>query len=66
MIVPHTTDVGVSPQWEDLTNYGHPPQRAVNQLHDVCITHLLQMKTGEVSFIKCKENNFFKAETLLK
>lgn len=44
MIVSHTPNIGVSPQWEDLTNDGHPPQGAVNQLHDICITHLLKMK----------------------
>lgn len=51
MIVPHTANVGVPPQREDLTNDGHPAQRAVNQLHDVCITHLLKERTtGGVKF----------------
>lgn len=64
MIVPHTANIGVSPQWEDLTNDGHPTQGAVNQLHDICITHLLKMKKTDWHFrsflflceIKC---NFF-------
>ncbi|TNN69639.1 hypothetical protein EYF80_020129 [Liparis tanakae] len=47
MVVPHTANIGVPPQWKDLTNDGHPPQRAVNQLHDVRITHFLNMKTTE-------------------
>lgn len=42
MIVPHAAHVGVPPQREDLPNDGHPAQRAVNQLHDVCIAHLLK------------------------
>lgn len=50
MIVPHTANVGVPPQWEDLTNDGHPPQRAMNQLHDVCITHLLKTKATQEDF----------------
>lgn len=48
MIVPHAANIGVSPQREDLTDDGHPPQRAVNQLHDVCITHLLETKMSEM------------------
>lgn len=52
MIVSHTPNIGVSPQWEDLTNDGHPPQGAVNQLHDISITHLLKMKkTGGDQFM---------------
>lgn len=47
MIVPHAAHVGVSPQWEDLPDDGHPAQRAVNELHDVCIAHLLKKeRTG--------------------
>lgn len=45
MVVPHTANVGVSPQREDLPNDGHPPQGAVNQLHDVGVAHLLKMES---------------------
>lgn len=50
MIVPHAANVGVSPQREDLTDDGHPPQRAVNQFHDVRVTHLLRKKTTRGGF----------------
>lgn len=30
MIVPHAANIGVSPQWKDLTDEGHAPQGAVN------------------------------------
>lgn len=50
MVVPHTANVGLSPHREDLTDDGHSPQRAMNQLHYVCITHLLKMKTTGVYF----------------
>lgn len=52
MIVPHTANIGVPPQREALTNDGHPPKRAVNQLHNVCVTHLLEMRTGGITFKK--------------
>lgn len=47
MIVPHAAHVGVPPQWEDLSNDGHPAQRAVNELHDVCVAHFLKMERTE-------------------
>lgn len=47
MIVSHAAHVGVSPQWEDLSNDGHPAQRAVNELHDICIAHFLKMERRE-------------------
>lgn len=47
MIVPHAAHVGVSPQWEDLSNDGHPAQRAVNELHDICVAHFLKMERTE-------------------
>lgn len=47
MIVPHAAHVGVFPQWEDLSNDGHPAQRAVNELHDICIAHFLKMEKRE-------------------
>lgn len=46
MVVPHAADVGVPPQWEDLTDDGHSAQGAVNQLHDVRVAHLLQADGG--------------------
>lgn len=49
MIISHAPNIGVSPQWEDLTDDGHPPEGAVNQLHDIRITHLLKKKkTGGI------------------
>lgn len=50
MIVPHAANIGVPPQWKDLTNDSHPPQRAVNQLHYVCIAHLLKMDMTEMFY----------------
>lgn len=47
MVVPHAAHVGVSPQWEGLANDGHPAQRAVNELHDICIAHLLKMERAD-------------------
>lgn len=47
MIVPHTANVGVSPHREDLTNDGHAAQRAVDQLHDLCVAHLLRTETAQ-------------------
>lgn len=44
VVVPHAADVGVPPQREDLADDGHPPQGAVDQLHDVSVAHLLRMK----------------------
>lgn len=53
MIVPHAAHVGVSPQWEDLPNDGHPAQRAVNELHDIGIAHFLKMeRTDTQSLVK--------------
>lgn len=46
VVVPHTADVGVPPQREDLTDDGHSAQGAVNQLHDVGVAHLLQVDGG--------------------
>lgn len=50
MIVPHASNIGVPPQWENLTNDCHPPQRAVNQLHYICIAHLLKMNITETFY----------------
>lgn len=50
VVVPHTANVGVPPQREDLTNDGHPPQRAFNQLPDLCVAHLLTMEMTEGRF----------------
>lgn len=50
MIISHTANIGVPPQRENLTNDGHPPQRAMNQLHDVWITHLLKTKMTQEEF----------------
>lgn len=49
VVVPHAADVGVPPQREDLTDDGHAAQGAVNQLHDVCVAHLLQMDGDDMT-----------------
>lgn len=59
MIVPHTTHVGVPPQRKDLTDDGHPAQRAVNQLHDVGITHLLEMETAQAESLLILSNELW-------
>lgn len=50
MIVPHASNVGVPPQWENLTNDCHPPQRAVYQLHYIGIAHFLKMNITETFY----------------